>query len=91
MLAHEANANANRGFGTFHHLGGSQQYLHISRRGNTNRDFVEKGIVIPQPPIRCFAIFSEQSIAAIQRTCFRFYAKAANCFGSFNGFYSFGG
>jgi hypothetical protein len=91
MHAHEADADANEGFETFHCLGGSREYLHISRRENSNLDFVKKGSAKAPPPIGCSAEFSCQRIAAFQQTCFRFNAKAANCFGSFNGFYSFGG
>jgi hypothetical protein len=61
------------------------------RRGDMNLDCVERASVESPLPVGCSAVFSDQPVAAFRRACSKFYVNAANCFGSFDSFYTFGG
>ena len=91
MQAHQLEKNTEHGDASICGLGGSQECLLILRRGDMNLDYVEKGLVESRLPIGSSAVFSDQPLAASRRTCSRFYVNTANCSGSFDSFYTFGG
>jgi hypothetical protein len=91
MQSQKVERSAEHGDASIRALGRSQECLLMLRRGAMNLDYVEKGLVESPLPVGCSAVFSDQPVAAFRRACSRFYVNAANCSGSFDSFYTFGG
>lgn len=91
MQPQQVKKNTEQGDVSICALGGNRDCLLMLCSGGANLDCGEKGLVESPLPIGSSAVFSDQSVAAFRRACSRFYVNTANCSGSFNSFYTFGG
>ena len=72
MHAHEADADADEGFETFHCLGGAENICTSHAARKLESRFCEAGLLAKAPPpIGCSANLCND-IAAFQQTCFRY-------------------